>query len=106
MRMRQKVHRPLISSRIEEEEEEELIFRESNLGQSEDPNSSYESAPNQVKEIPSEEQVSQTASLQNGCDFKDYLYCLKSARWKTILLLFLSATAQTICIYVSQAILF
>ncbi|KAF5875138.1 putative abc multidrug protein [Botrytis fragariae] len=38
-------------------------------------------------------------------DSRDYVYYFKSVRWPTILMLFLSATAQTICLYMSQAIL-
>ncbi|KAF7947159.1 uncharacterized protein EAE97_004408 [Botrytis byssoidea] len=42
---------------------------------------------------------------QHESDSRDYVYYFRSIRWPTILTLFLSATAQTICLYMSQAIL-
>ncbi|KAF7953040.1 hypothetical protein EAE96_006261 [Botrytis aclada] len=42
---------------------------------------------------------------QHESDSRDHVYYFKSVRWPTILMLFLSATAQTICLYMSQAIL-
>lgn len=41
----------------------------------------------------------------HGSDTRDYAYYLKSVRWPTILVLFLSAIAQTISLYMSQAVL-
>ncbi|KAF7874004.1 hypothetical protein EAF04_002676 [Stromatinia cepivora] len=57
----------------------------------------------------SEDRVLSSADVisnpQHGSDSRDYLYYFKSVRWPTILALFLSAAIQTICLYMSQAIL-
>ncbi|RFU25769.1 hypothetical protein B7463_g10568, partial [Scytalidium lignicola] len=42
---------------------------------------------------------------QHGGDFGDYVFYFKTVRWPVILMFVLSAGAQTVCYYISQAIL-